>query len=121
MHELPIEIEILDCLVDAPSSFAALFGEIERRRGRAKIADLMDAVQQLETLGLIKAGILNDENRLHAMTQEDFAFGQQRYSKWLPQADYSELSGDEIGLWIELSKAGREKWRVWAGSQSDPK
>jgi len=111
MCELPLRIEILDCLVDAPSSFAALYGELgKRRRERIDIERLFELILEAESNGWVRTVIMYDTDPPRTTTDKDRDRVLREYIEWLPEAEYDELSCDEVGFWMEITPTGRELW-----------
>ncbi|HKA23532.1 MAG TPA: hypothetical protein VKF80_00990 [Candidatus Eisenbacteria bacterium] len=107
--------ELLDSLVDGPSSFADIYRYADRflrpsKSPRFSVDQLLEALRSMEAFGRIKA-LLRLPGRIW---KEPDDIDRQRvpraYEDWLPKASYEEMSFDEVGLWFELQPAGRTEW-----------
>lgn len=114
-----VESQLLDLLVDGPSSFAALYGAANRflrveDSARFVVEDLWEAVTGMEAAGWIKARLMLPTGTWAEPTELDRERARRQYERWLPDASYDEMSVDEVGLWLELQPRGRDEWKRWS-------
>lgn len=110
-----LQCDLLDLLVDGPSSFAALYGALVRHWGypaHTEISMVLEATRGLEAEGAVLSWQMAEDGRFHKPTEAEFADDLAAYQRWLPGAQFEELSLDEVGLWYELTEMGRERWRL---------
>jgi hypothetical protein len=111
---------LLDLLVDAPSSFAALYGGLIQHCGYPagiSVSLVLDTLLEMEHQGWVKATQMAEDSILHNPTEEDRKRDLVAYQTWLPNATFQELSIDEVGLWYELTTEGQIEWRRWVDSE----
>lgn len=111
---------LLDLLIDGPSSFAALYGGLVRHCGYSTGLDVFivaDALLSMEHMMWVKAWQMADDGSFHEPTDDERKNNLPIYQKWLPRAKFEELSLDEIGLWYEIKDEGRAEWRRWTGDK----
>lgn len=107
---------VLSLLVDAPSSFAALYGGLVRHYGYPRtmnLAALMATLHSLAQHGWITAWQMSADGHVHALHAADQERALLAYQRWLPTADLADLAVDEIGVWYEITTAGRTAWQRW--------
>lgn len=116
-HEM--QHQLLDLLVDGPSSFAALYSALRRHYGYGTLdVDVVaDALRVMERLGWVRARQMTEAGGFRAVTDDDRAHAQAAYQRWLPQAVTSEVSLDDVGMWFELESMGRREWTNWSKEQ----
>lgn len=124
-HEIERSINdrLLDLLIDGPSSFASIYGGLVQHYGysnQSGIQPVMEALAALEQGGLVRASQMSDDGSFHEPTNDDRSRSEAAYSLWLPRARFEELSVDEVGLWYELTAAGRDEWRRFADHEAEP-
>lgn len=109
---------LLDLLVDGPSSFAALFGSLRDHYGYvatgATVEAVIDALCEMAKRSWVTPTTMSPTGTFRRTTEEDICTSRKRYREWLPNAARGELSVDEIGLWYEISDAGRSEWTRWS-------
>ena len=111
-----VQDDVLELLVNAPSSFAALFGYLSRgATTRINVADLAAVLTEFEKRGWVRLCLLSGNGAFRPVTKEDLHRAIAEYSAWLDHATDSgigvdELSLDEVGVWVELLPAGRKEW-----------
>jgi DNA-binding PadR family transcriptional regulator len=110
-----LQHDLLDLLVDGPSSLAALFGSLVRNCGRPAdlpISEVMDILFQMERDGWVRASQMDPDGIFHQpVTGPERLRDRVAYEKWLPNSRLHELSVDEVGLWYEITETGRAEWR----------
>jgi hypothetical protein len=111
-----LQYNLLDLLVDAPSSFAALYGGLVRHCGYSSGLDVTlvaDTLLEMERREWVTAKQMADDGSFHLPTTEERKHDLLEYQAWLPNAAFNELSLDEVGLWYELTANGRAEWKQW--------
>lgn len=112
-----IQREALDLLMNAPSSFAALYRTALQeptlaspgvRRALADIIALGDA-------GFVEFALMESDGSYRAVRREDLEQVEPQYIEWLDGRSPSsisvdETSLDEIGLWMKITDRGRALW-----------
>lgn len=116
--------QLLDLLVDGPSSFAALYSAANRllraaTSPRFTVDDLWDALASMESSGWIKARLMLPSGTWKEPTGMDREGARRQYQDWLPRAAYEEMSVDEVGLWFELQPLGRGEWTKWSAAADE--
>jgi hypothetical protein len=109
-----LQSNLLDLLVDAPSSFAALYGGLVRHCGYSPgvdVAVVLDALLEMERREWVKAKQMADDGSFRVPTPTERNANLLAYQEWLPNADFKELSVDEVGLWYEITDDGRVEWK----------
>jgi len=120
---LTIQDEVLELLVNAPSSFAALFGYLSRGATmRIKVADLAAVLTEFEKRGWVRLHQMTSDGAFRLLGKEDLRRAVVEYSAWLDHAPDSglgvdELSLDEVGVWVEILATGRQEWEQRAGPE----
>jgi hypothetical protein len=105
---------LLDLLIDGPSSFAALYGGLLRHFSyseQPEISLVMQVLSDLEQEGFIKAWLMANDGCFREPESKDRSGFESAYYKWLPNAKVEELCVDEVGLWYELTPKGRSEWQ----------
>lgn len=118
----PLEAIALDLLVDGASSVAAIYASavhtlalLDRVEPRA----LVHALERLRKMGLVTAWIEADDKIRRTPTAWDIEESIKEYeARPLTLATVEDLAVDEVGLWYEITDAGRARWRS-AGSIPD--
>lgn len=109
-----LEHQLLDLVVDGPAPFAGLFRSLVLYCGyprEVEVSRIMDALIRTERNGWVRAWQLSGSGGHHEALEDDVARGLVAYRAWIPTvADLDDLSVDEVGLWYELTDAGREEW-----------
>lgn len=110
-----IKKESLTLLLHAPSSFGALYRWLILHSGfsasNLDVASLMNELSELEQGGLVVAAQVTDNGDYRKATEEDLKRDLVQYEAWLRTVDLEEFFHDEIGLWYEITKQGREEWK----------
>lgn len=125
--EESLQHELLDLLVDGPSSFAALYGGLVRHCGYPTTLELpriINALLEMEQRGWVKASQMAEDGSFHEPTEDERRSDLLAYQAWLPDAAFEDLSLDEVGLWYEITTEGRAEWKQWspdAEGQSRPR
>jgi hypothetical protein len=103
---------LLDLLVDAPASVAGLYGDLVYYHGHQAdvIEPLRVALEQLERREWVFAS--TESGRRLDPRFDERARLWERYAFWLPMAQREDLPIDGIGLWYELTDAGRRTWKA---------
>jgi hypothetical protein len=112
--------QLLDLLVDGPSSFAALYSAANRfyppdSSRRFAVSELWEALGSAEKRGLVKAKVMRAEGNFTNVDEMRREQVRKRYEAWLLTAGFDEMSVDEVGLWFEILPQGRTEWRKWSG------
>lgn len=112
-------LELVDLLVDGPSSFAGLYSAANRLLPRASserfsVDELWEAVTSMEASGWIKVQSMLPTGTWAEPTVRNREEALRRYRVWLPHAAYDEMSVDEVGVWLELQPKGRSEWAKWS-------
>ena len=108
--------DVVEFLVDGPSSLLALFGDLKRYAdGRAiSLARTIELVREAEERGWVEVYMLSPtEARRPSVAERAAAEASYRASSTDESTDYRI---DEIGLWCRLSDLGRERWRELPGN-----
>ena len=103
---------LLDLLLDGPSSFAALYGGLVRHYCYPKNLSLNMMMNSLIELGrrdYVKTTRMSSDGRFNELTENEQRSTLPLYQAWLPVAEFEELSVDEVGLWYGITPKGREK------------
>lgn len=111
-----LQYNLLDLLVDAPSSFAALYGGLVHHCGYSSSLDVSlvsDTLAEMERQEWVKAMQMAEDGSFHVPTAEERKRNLAAYQAWLPNAAFVELSLDEVGLWYELTAKGHAEWKQW--------
>ena len=111
--------QLLDLLVDGPSSFAALYSAANRLlRGAMPrlftVEELWEALASMEAADCIKARLMLPAGTWQEPTDLDRERARRQYQAWLPRAAYDEMSVDEVGLWFEIQPRGHTEWTRWS-------
>lgn len=111
--------QLLDLLVDGPSSFAALYSAANRLYPRASerrysVGEIWDVLASIEKVGWTKARRMLPAGTWEEPTDLQRVQARRQYQDWLPGADFGEMSVDEVGLWFEIEPRGRTEWSKWA-------
>jgi hypothetical protein len=115
-----LQNNLLDLLVDGPSSFAALYAGLIRHCGYPQslsVSLVGETLLEMEKLELVKAQQMASDGSFHPVTDEERQCDLIAYQVQLPTADLNDVSMDEIGLWYELCPKGRGEWRQWIDAQ----
>ncbi len=111
---------LLDLLIDGPSSFAALYGGLVRHCGYTTGLDVSivaDALVDMEHMKWVKAWQMADDGSFREPTDDERKNSLCAYQKWLHKTKFEDLSLDEIGLCYEITDKGRAEWRQLAGDK----
>jgi|GEM_PF-2457621 len=118
-----LDRDLLDLLVEGPSSFAALYGALIRvcdyPRG-LEVFQVMETLGSMEDRGWVQARQMFGDGSFGEATEEDRVRDEIAYQAWLPRAEFEELSTDEVGLWYLITPEGRAEWKTWAGNDDRP-
>lgn len=112
--------DLLGLLLDAGSSFAALYGSLIRNCNcppDLNIGLLLDTLEELEEVGLVRAAQMGEGGGWRRPTAEDRTRDRVGYQDWLGSADWQDpdaFAVDEVGLWYEVTPEGGAEWRRWA-------
>jgi hypothetical protein len=111
--------QLLDLLVDGPSSFAALYSAANRllrvaASPRFTVEQMWEALARMEAAGWIKARLMLPAGTWKEPDGLDRERARRQYQDWLPRAAYEEMSVDEVELWFELQPVGRSEWTKWS-------
>lgn len=112
--EETLQHELLDLLVDGPSSFAALYGGLIRHCGYPRgldVARVMNTLAEMGQLGWVKAAQMAEDGSFHEPIEDERRSDLLAYQAWLPHAVSEEFSLDEVGLWCEITTEGRAEWK----------
>ena len=113
--------EILDLLVDGPSSFAALYSAWCQHYApvalRPSVGELWDVTSGLERADWIKSSLMHSDQTWATPSDEERRSVRRQYEEWLPEAPFEDMSVDEVGLWFEIQPLGRSEWQHWAGME----
>jgi hypothetical protein len=112
-----LQFRVLDVLVNAPSSVAALYGDLLFLCGYkpSVLNPLRHALDDLEKRGWVIAKLMTHEGQFEQQGRDRREPLWVRYASWLPEARREDLAVDEIGLWYALTDAGRAAWNAWGG------
>src|SRR5574338_1051546 len=114
-----IQHQVLDLLVDAPNSFASLYRDLVNLYGYPREIScdyLLDVIHDMEVAGLLRT-MIEDEDKKAALSTVGIIDRNRiasEYNEWLSTAQLSDLSFDKVGVWMEITEAGRELWKEWA-------
>jgi hypothetical protein len=100
---------LLDLLLGGPSSFAALYGGLVRHSGYPKnlnLSKMMNALIELGRRDYIKTARMTGDGRFNELTENEQWATLPAYHAWLPEAEFGELSVDEVGLRFEITPKG---------------
>lgn len=116
-----IDAHVLDLLVDGASSFAALYYGLLHHWGHATmpVEDALEVLQRLEDRRLVQARQMQPDGGFRTPNAADYDRAKREYSQWLPQATASEVAVDEVGLWYEITRRGRQAWSRWRTDGGD--
>jgi hypothetical protein len=120
-----VEDAVLALLAYAPSSFAALYDFLVRNNlARADVEAVHDALKNMEQRGLLRALRMQEDGATEEPTAAWGGEALAEYRAWLSPMGSSvpvdAVSLDEVGLWFELTGAGRERICALPGQgQSD--
>lgn len=119
MHnsEEMLQHHLLDLLVDAPSSFAALYGGLVHNCGYPTSLDvrlIFDTLLEMEQQEMVKGSQMAVDGSFHDPTNNDRMRNLLAYQAWLPKSMFEELSVDGVGLWYTLTAKGRTEWERWS-------
>ena len=114
MNVTGMQREALDLLMNAPSSFAALYRTTLQEPTLAR-PGVKRAVADLRTLGeagFIEFALVDPNGRYRAVQPNDFERVEAEYIAWLDGRPPSsipvdETSLDEVGLWMQVTDRGR--------------
>lgn len=108
--------DILDLLVDGASPFSGVFRTLRRMGmvgfGPADVRGLWAEVAGLHGRGLIRLLQLLPNGEFVDLQPGSWEQRCEQYTRWLPEARSSDLSVDEVGVWLKITDAGRSHWRV---------
>jgi len=116
MNAEDLSFQILDTLVNAPSSIAGIYADLVYLLGHDRagiLKPLRSTVDALEQRGLVLARVAPSETggglKLASATDKERCWDS--YVAWLPTARREDLAADEIGLWYGLTESGRAAWQ----------
>lgn len=115
--------ELLDLLVNGPSSLAALYGDLRYNFGYSaglSVQQLIDTLLNMERQGWVKATQMDEDGSFHSPTALERRRDLFAYQGWLPNAKFEGLALDEVGLWYEITSEGFAEWRGWNKKEDDP-
>jgi hypothetical protein len=109
-----VEDEVLELLAHAPASFAALYGFLVRNElAQADVGAVRAALESMEQRGLARGLRMKEDGATEEPTAAWGAEALAEYRAWLSPMGSSvpvdAVSLDEVGLWFELTGAGRER------------
>ena len=109
-------MHILDLLSNGPSSFMAIYGTLNRlvasETKQFMVSELWKQMLVLSQKRLIRLKLMVPNGKFSSISQLDLLHIQKAYEKKLPDmnCEVHEMSVDEIGLWLEMTPAGRSTW-----------
>lgn len=113
--------EILDLLVDGPSSFAALYSawcqHYATSASRPSVGELWEVTSGLEIAGWIRSSLMHPDRTWTSPSDQERRSVRRQYERWLPEAPFEDMSVDEVGMWFEIQPIGRGEWQKWAGTE----
>lgn len=107
--------QLLDLLVDGPSSGAALYRSLLRNYGHgAKIptAEYLDALEGLERQRWIRVRQMTGDGTYREPSSEERLLARTAYGNGAGLSA-TDPSVDEVGMWYELTPSGRHEWERW--------
>src|SRR4051812_6259804 len=112
-----LQFQVLDVLVNAPSSVAGIYGDLVYLAGYSPnvIQPCHHALDLLEERGWAISRAMTADGQFAALSSPARDSRWARYISWLAIAERTDLALDEIGLWYQITEAGRAAWAVWAG------
>ena len=116
--ELELKHHLLDLLVDGPSSFAALFGALIQHYNYSpsfSVDYCLDLLFIMDQEKWVKAYQIKEDGSYHWPCDIDRYKYKKAYNRLLLNTNFSDLSLDEIGLWLKLMPEGRKEWQKWSG------
>jgi hypothetical protein len=110
---------LLDMLVDGPSSFASIYGSLLQTEPLLcrDVGELFSSALENEKNSRLRLSQMAGDGTFHPASQEEVMRDLRAYEEWLPRATFSELSIDEIGLWLEITPKGWAEWQEWSSSE----
>jgi hypothetical protein len=115
--------DLLDLLVDGPSSFAAVYGALVRHCGypsNLSVNKCFDALSEMERREWVTIRLMEPGGSFSPPSDIERARSEAAYQQWLPKAGRSDLSLDEVGLWWWIQEKGRREWEKWSASDDAP-
>lgn len=112
-----MSFQVLDTLVNAPSSVAGMYADLVYLMGfdRERIVEPLRAtLDTLEQRGWVVARMAppNEGGGLRLASRGDRDWCWLEYAVWLPKATRDDLAADEIGLWYGITESGRDAWQT---------
>lgn len=101
---------ILDLLSNGPSSFAAVYRFVVQGASDSVVTvrKVMSEFEALESEGIVHRGMMGDDGALHGASKDEIENATREYEQWLeplqPGLSVSDVSLDEIGVWLELRR-----------------
>lgn len=112
------KVSVLDLLVDGPSSFLSLYGELTQFHAFPPDTNLlMDHLDAHEADGHIELFVSVGGEDLVRPSLGDRSTARERYSQLISRRP-DDFTTDEIGFWYFLTPVGREVWQRLTGSLS---
>lgn len=110
-NKFRIKNELLDLLVDGPSSFAALYGSLSRHYAYSgDVVSIFGLLQEMTFEHLTEIWLLSDS--YSEPTEDQVKKALAAYEAWLPSASTEELAIDEIGIWFKITELGLKFWKT---------
>lgn len=120
MRPSDFEIQILDLIVDGDSSFAALYVALGRVSEHLVDVDmLLSTLKVLEARGFVRASQMEQDGSFRPADAADFERAAIDYTAWLSDVSARDAAIDEVGLWIQITDAGRHVWSSWSGGATE--
>lgn len=113
-----LQFQVLDSLINAPSSVAGIYGDLVwlRHYDRWAIVDALEtAIEGLEARGWVAVARVAPDGSFEALTTASRTACWEEYRNWLPNAEREELALDEVGVWCRVTGAGQAAWEDWSG------
>jgi hypothetical protein len=109
--------QILDLLVDGPSSFAAMYSAIVRYSDLPEppgVDVVLDTLYDMERRKLVCVQKMSGSGEFRSPSERDRTEAKKAYQAWLPKALGTDLSFDKVGLWFKIEEEGRREWQRWS-------
>jgi len=111
--DVALRTEVLELLTLGPSSFAAMYGWLVRGGAAPDVPGLFGRLRQLGERGVLQAFQFDSEGNHDSVPSAILEGLERRYEVWLgglsaEQLTTAALAVDEVGLWYEITDAGRE-------------
>jgi len=118
MNLTGMQREALDLLMNAPSSFAALYRTTLQEPTVAKpgVSKALAELRALGEAGFIEFALVDPAGKYRPVRPEDFERVEAEYVTWLDgrlplSIPVGETSLDEVGLWMKVTDRGRALWK----------